>query len=230
MPGKREFRFILGILIAACLLMAANTFIPRGSGKDRIAAMQKEDAQKAGIAGVKGEPEIKPTEPAAPAPEDTARPDASEAPAPEDTARPDASEAPAPEDTARSDTSEAPAPEETAQPVPAGPAGPVFAGPMPAAPKTEVRGYVVITIDGRRYGEPIPMDRDKIITVRQSDQKINRVHITPDSVRMASSTCENQDCVGQGVITLENYKTRILSTYIICLPNGVQVEMVPVEE
>ena len=202
MPGKREFRFILGILIAACLLMAANTFIPRGSGKDRIAAMQKEDAQKAGIAGVKGEPEIKPTEPAAPAPEDTARPDASEAPAPE----------------------------ETAQPVPAGPAGPVFAGPMPAAPKTEVRGYVVITIDGRRYGEPIPMDRDKIITVRQSDQKINRVHITPDSVRMASSTCENQDCVGQGVITLENYKTRILSTYIICLPNGVQVEMVPVEE
>ena len=99
---------------------------------------------------------------------------------------------------------------------------------MPAA-ATAVRGHVVITINGRQYGDPIPMDRDKIITIRQEDGKINRVHITPDSVVMASSTCENQDCIGEGEITLENYRTRILSTYIICLPNGVQVEMVPAE-
>ena len=103
-------------------------------------------------------------------------------------------------------------------------------GPQPAAPKTEVRGHVVITINGRQYGDPIPMDRDKIITVRQEDGKINRVHITPEAVYMESSTCENQDCIGEGEVTLENYKTRILSTFIICLPNGVQVEMVPIQE
>ena len=34
---------------------------------------------------------------------------------------------------------------------------------------------------------------------------------------------------GQGEITLDNYRTRILSTYVICLPNAVTIEMVPVE-
>ena len=46
---------------------------------------------------------------------------------------------------------------------------------------------------------------------------------------MESSSCDNQDCVGQGEITLDNYKTRILSTFVICLPNEVTIEMVPVE-
>ena len=102
-------------------------------------------------------------------------------------------------------------------------------GPMPAPQTAEVKGYVVITVGNRQYGDPIPMDRDKVITVRQSDGKENKVHITPEKVYMEHSTCENQDCVGQGEITLDNYKTRILSTYVICLPNAVTIEMVPVE-
>lgn len=102
-------------------------------------------------------------------------------------------------------------------------------GPMPAPQTAEVRGHVVITVGSRQYGDPIPMDRDKVITIRQDDGKVNKVHITPEKVYMESSTCENQDCVGQGEITLDNYKTRILSTYVICLPNAVSVEMVPAE-
>ena len=102
-------------------------------------------------------------------------------------------------------------------------------GPMPAPQTAEVKGYVVITVGNRQYGDPIPMDRDKVITVRQSDGKENKVHITPEKVYMEHSTCENQDCVGQGEITLDNYRTRILSTYVICLPNAVTIEMVPVE-
>ena len=102
-------------------------------------------------------------------------------------------------------------------------------GPMPAPQTAEVKGYVVITVGNRQYGDPIPMDRDKVITVRQSDGKENKVHITPEKVYMEHSTCENQDCVGQGEITLENYTTRILSTFVICLPNAVTIEMVPVE-
>ena len=57
----------------------------------------------------------------------------------------------------------------------------------------------------------------------------HKVHITPEKAYMEYSSCENQDCVGQGEITMDNYKTRILSTFVICLPNNVTVEMVPVE-
>ena len=102
-------------------------------------------------------------------------------------------------------------------------------GPMPAPQTAEVKGYVVITVGNRQYGDPIPMDRDKVITVRQSDGKENKVHITPEKVYMEHSTCENQDCVGQGEIHVDSYQDRILGTYIICLPNSVTIEMVPAE-
>ena len=102
-------------------------------------------------------------------------------------------------------------------------------GPMPMPQTQEVRGHVVITVGKRQYGDPIAMDREKVITVKQTDGKINKVHITPEKVYMESSSCDNQDCVGQGEITLDNYKTRILSTFVICLPNEVTIEMVPVE-
>jgi len=107
--------------------------------------------------------------------------------------------------------------------------GPAMLGPMPPKKEEAVRGHVVLTVAGRQYGDPIPMDRDKIITLRQEDGKINKVHITPEKVYMESSTCENQDCVGQGEVHVDTYMDRILSTYIICLPNNVQIEMVPAE-
>ena len=100
---------------------------------------------------------------------------------------------------------------------------------MPPKLATQVGGHVVLTVSGRQYGDPIPMDRDKIITLRQEDGKINKVHITPEKVYMESSTCDNQDCVQQGEVHMDTYKDRILSTYIICLPNNVSIEMVPVE-
>lgn len=102
-------------------------------------------------------------------------------------------------------------------------------GPMPSRETEKVRGYVVLTVGNRQYGDPIPMDRDKIITLRQEDGKVNKVHITPEKVYMESSTCENQDCVGQGEVHIDTYEDRILGTYIICLPNNVSIEMVPAE-
>ena len=59
--------------------------------------------------------------------------------------------------------------------------------------------------------------------------KLNKVHITPETVYMEFSTCENQDCVGQGEVHVDTYKDRILGTYIICLPNNVSIEMVPAD-
>ena len=168
--------------------------------------------------------------------ETTLAPDAvtyiDETPVPEVTAEPEPTAAPevtaAPEITATPEVTAAPvttaAPEAMAAPETQA------AGPMPRAQTAQVRGYVVLTVGGRQYGDPIAMDREKIITIRQDDGKVNQVHITPEKVYMESSTCENQDCVGQGEISLDNYDKRILGTYVICLPNNVTIELVPVRE
>ena len=148
--------------------------------------------------------------------DETPAPDAPEAAqTPEATAEPAATEAPAVTE----------APEATDAPQSAN-----MVGPMMPKQTEKVRGHVVITVAGRQYGDPIPMDRDKIITVKQENGAINRIHITPEYVEMESSTCENQDCIGEGEVNVNTYKDRILSTYIICLPNQVTIEMVPADE
>ena len=131
-------------------------------------------------------------------------------------------------DAPTAEPTDAPTAEPTEAPTEA-PKQAAMVGPMPPPRTQEVRGHVVITVGNRQYGDPIPMDREKIITVKQENGQINKVHITPDGAWMEYSTCDNQDCVGQGHITMDNYKTRILSTFVICLPNNVTVEMVPVE-
>ncbi len=141
-------------------------------------------------------------------------------------------ETPAPEAPEAAQT-----PEATAEPVATeapeatdAPQSANMVGPMMPKQTEKVRGHVVITVAGRQYGDPIPMDRDKIITVKQENGAINRIHITPEYVEMESSTCENQDCIGEGEVNVNTYKDRILSTYIICLPNQVTIEMVPADE
>ena len=148
--------------------------------------------------------------------DETPAPDVTEAAqTPEATAEPAATEASAATE----------APETTDAPQSAN-----MVGPMMPKQTEKVRGHVVITVAGRQYGDPIPMDRDKIITVKQENGAINRIHITPEYVEMESSTCENQDCIGEGEVNVNTYKDRILSTYIICLPNQVTIEMVPADE
>lgn len=148
----------------------------------------------------------------------------------DETPAPEATEAAqTPEATAEPATTEAPAATEAPEATDA-PQSANMVGPMMPKQTEKVRGHVVITVAGRQYGDPIPMDRDKIITVKQENGAINRIHITPEYVEMESSTCENQDCIGEGEVNVNTYKDRILSTYIICLPNQVTIEMVPADE
>lgn len=148
----------------------------------------------------------------------------------DETPAPEATEAAqTPEATAEPATTEAPAATEAPEATDA-PQSANMVGPMMPKQTEKVRGHVVITVAGRQYGDPIPMDRDKIITVKQENGAINRIHITPEYVEMESSTCENQDCIGEGEVNVNTYKDRILSTYIICLPNQVTIEMVSADE
>ena len=160
-------------------------------------------------------------------PAETATPEADEVP--EATEVPAAAPTVVPTEEPTAEPMGDPTVEPTAEPTEKPAQEAAMVGPMPPKQAETVRGYVVLTVGGRQYGEPIPMDRDKIITLKQDDGKLNKVHITPEKVYMEFSTCENQDCVGQGEVHVDTYKNRILGTYIICLPNNVSIEMVPAD-
>ena len=101
--------------------------------------------------------------------------------------------------------------------------------PAPQESAAPAKGYILLTYSGGSFWLPLPESEDYTLPVQQvrddGTEEVNLIHVTPDGFYMESSTCENQDCVGQGEISLDNYKTRILSTYIICLPNEVVVEI-----
>lgn len=102
------------------------------------------------------------------------------------------------------------------------PGTPAAVGPV-AEPA--VKAYLLVTVRGVVY-QPIPLTEEGEYTVKQGTSGMeNVIHVTPTSVNMKSSTCDNQDCVQQGEVTLNNMKERILGNMIICLPNEVTLEL-----
>ncbi|MEG2135951.1 MAG: NusG domain II-containing protein, partial [Clostridia bacterium] len=75
----------------------------------------------------------------------------------------------------------------------------------------------------------IPLNKPGKFNLIQGDQS-NIIEIGVNSVKMHSSSCENQDCVKQGEMTLENRDSRILYDMIICLPNQVMLQLLSAEE
>ena len=93
-----------------------------------------------------------------------------------------------------------------------------------AATQTPVEAYLVISVQGSIY-EPLPLAGEGVFTVKQDENTSNTVHVTPTSVWMEHSSCDNQDCVDQGTVSLENMEDRVLYNMIICLPNQVVLEL-----
>ena len=105
-------------------------------------------------------------------------------------------------------------------------AEPQMAG-TPAAEPTELpaaEAYLVVSVRGNLY-EPMPLAGEGSFTIKQDENTTNTVHVTPNSIWMEHSTCDNQDCVDQGIVSLDNLKTRVLGNMIICLPNEVVLEL-----
>ena len=91
-------------------------------------------------------------------------------------------------------------------------------------PVTEdTRAFLVITVAGEMY-EPIELTEEGRYSITRGDM-VNEVAVTKDSVTMHSSTCDNQDCVLQGTVTLENRSDRVLQNMILCMPNEVVLEL-----
>lgn len=84
--------------------------------------------------------------------------------------------------------------------------------------------FLVVSVGGAIY-EPLPLLGEGSFTLKQDENTTNTVHVTRDSVWMEHSTCDNQDCVEQGTVTLENMETRVLYNMIVCLPNEVVLEL-----
>ena len=94
----------------------------------------------------------------------------------------------------------------------------------PTETQTVADAYLLVTVAGVLY-EPVPLYEEGEYTIRRGEEYENVIHVTPDSVYMKSSTCDNQDCVDQGIVSLDNMKNRVLSNMIICLPNEVTLEL-----
>ena len=109
-----------------------------------------------------------------------------------------------------------------------------FAAPMPeTAPARQAdeltgTGYVYITAGEESRWFPLP-EKETILKLERGDM-INEIKFMTDGVCMHTSTCDNQDCVMQGTVTLENKKDRVLRNIVICLPNQVAIELYSREE
>ncbi|MBR2718376.1 MAG: NusG domain II-containing protein [Clostridia bacterium] len=98
------------------------------------------------------------------------------------------------------------------------------------APDAEPEAYLLVTVGGVTY-QPLPLSGEGEFSLTQGESgMVNTVHVTPDSVWMADSTCDNQDCVEQGTVSLATMNDRVLGNMIICLPHQVTLELYTAEE
>lgn len=84
--------------------------------------------------------------------------------------------------------------------------------------------YVTIYVHDEIYRRVSATEYQRI-TVDQGDGCVNVIRIDQDGVCMESSTCKNQLCVLRGVQPCDGTDEIVLGNWIICLPNGVSVEL-----
>ena len=89
--------------------------------------------------------------------------------------------------------------------------------------------YLIVNTNSSTYS-PIPLTEDNSFRITQQDGSENVIHIGENSFYMESSNCENQNCVEQGEVTLENREKRLLFNMVICLPHNLSLELLSREE
>lgn len=105
----------------------------------------------------------------------------------------------------------------------------LFFNPRGKAPAANAATYLRVQV-GKETTQVIPLNEKKQVTVEQEDGKINVIQADQDAAYMLSSTCKNQQCIHQGVVSLANRDSRALYNQIICLPNQVILELLTQEE
>jgi len=102
----------------------------------------------------------------------------------------------------------------------------------PAIPEktADTQAYLRIQV-GDVIWPLIPLTDGGEYTISQSDTGAkNVVQTTASGAVMHFSTCDNQNCVQQGEVTLTNRELRAMGNLIVCLPNQVVLELLEPEE
>lgn len=96
------------------------------------------------------------------------------------------------------------------------------------------KAYVLVRTRTEYGWLPLPETGEYSYPLKQTTEDgkelENTIHLTENGVYMEHSNCDNQDCVEQGMVTIENRSRRILANMIICLPNQVSLELYTPEE
>ena len=85
-------------------------------------------------------------------------------------------------------------------------------------------GHVMIYQNGTLVAQGQIGQKDSIIISGENGEE-NVIEFTAQGVKMACSTCKNQECIHQGEVTADNFRTRALQNKIVCLPNKIVVEL-----
>ena len=95
-------------------------------------------------------------------------------------------------------------------------------------------GYVLVTSGDETRCFALPEEEAYSFTVKRTTadgtEMSNTITITPEGVYVSEADCDNQDCVDEGMVTLENKETRVLGNAILCLPHQLLVELFTTEE
>ncbi len=96
--------------------------------------------------------------------------------------------------------------------------------------------YVLIVTDAQYGALPLPDTEEGAYSYplrqRSADGTLvyNIIRVTKDGFFVEEASCDNQDCVHQGEVTLENRGARLLGNMVICLPNHLTLSLVTWEE
>lgn len=104
---------------------------------------------------------------------------------------------------------------------------------QPAAqpPETAENALAYLRVQVGSQVQPlIPLRDGGEHIVEQEGGKKNVIHTTATGAVMHFSTCENQNCIEQGEVTLDNRSGRVMGGLIVCLPNEIVLELLTPEE
>ena len=93
----------------------------------------------------------------------------------------------------------------------------------------EAKAYLRVQA-GSEVWPLIPLTDGGEYVVEQDGGRKNVIRTTEDGIVMHFSTCDNQNCIHQGVVSVDNRSTRVMGSLIVCLPNEVVLELVTPDE
>lgn len=95
--------------------------------------------------------------------------------------------------------------------------------------KNPAESYLLVRTN-QSASPPIPLNEEYSFKVKQHDGSENVIHVGVNSFYMESSNCDNQNCVEEGTVTLDNMHERVLFNMILCLPHQLTLEMLTPDE